>query len=83
VEPYLGDVANSYNDGPPEPGAKGLGAFYEIESLSPALALETGRSLTHHHRTLHIRANQATLAKLAKRILGVELETVRREMLPR
>jgi uncharacterized protein DUF6786 len=82
-EPYVGDVANSYNDGPPERGAKGMGAFYEIESLSPALALEAGESLVHHHRTLHIRANKATLAKLAKKILGVELETVRTEMLPR
>lgn len=82
-EPYVGDVANSYNDGPPEPGAKGLGAFYEMESLSPAVALATGESLVHHHRTLHIRANKPTLAKLAKKILGVELETVRTEMLPR
>ena len=82
-EPYVGDVANSYNDGPAEPGAKGMGAFYEIESLSPALALETGQSLVHHHRTLHIRADEATLARLAKEILGVDLETVRTEMLPR
>ena len=82
-EPYVGDVANSYNDGPPEPGVKAMGAFYEIESLSPAVALATGQSLVHHHRTLHVRANKATLAKLAKEILGVELETVRKEMLPR
>ena len=82
-EPYVGDVANSYNDGPPEPGAKGMGAFYEIESLSPALALQTGQSLVHHHRTLHIRADKATLARLAKQILGVDLATVRTEMLPR
>ena len=81
-EPYTGDVVNSYNDGPPEPGAKGMGAFYEIESLSPALALETGQSLVHHHRTLHIKAKTATLARLAKQILGVNLETVRTEMLP-
>jgi hypothetical protein len=26
--PYAGDVANSYNDGPPEPGKKPLGPFY-------------------------------------------------------
>ena len=47
---------------PPEPGKKGLGAFYEIESLSPALALAPGETLTHHHRTLHVQADSATLA---------------------
>jgi len=82
AEPYVGDVANSYNDGPPEPGKKGLGAFYEIESLSPAAALKPGQSLTHHHRTLHLQADAATLARLAKDILGVDLDTVRKEMLP-
>ncbi len=82
-EPYVGDVVNSYNDGPPEPGAQAMGAFYEIESLSPAVALESGQSLTHHHRTLHIRAAKPILKKLAKKILGVELETVRAEMLSR
>ena len=79
-KPYVGDVANTYNDGPPEPGKKGLGPFYEIESLSPARALGTGQSLAHHHRTLHIQADPATLARLAKEILGVDLATVRREM---
>jgi hypothetical protein len=82
-DPYVGDVANAYNDGPPQPGAKAMGAFYEIESLSPALDLATNESLVHHHRTLHIRANKRTLSKLAKEILGVELETVQKEMLPK
>jgi hypothetical protein len=81
AEPYTGDVANSYNDGPPEPGKKGLGAFYEIESLSPAVALEPGRSLTHHHRTLHVQAEENTLAKVAEEVLGIELDVVRNEML--
>lgn len=79
-EPYVGDVANAYNDGPPAPGQKGLGPFYEIESLSPAKPLATGESLAHHHRTLHIQADMATLAALAKEVLGVELDKVRQEM---
>jgi len=83
AEPYVGDVANTYNDGPPAPGKKGLGAFYEIESLSPAKALATGESLTHQHRTLHIQAAPHTLARLAKLLLGVELATVRSQMLGR
>jgi len=81
TEPYVGDVANSYNDGPPEPGQKGLGAFYEIESLSPAVALNTGQSLEHRHRTIHVQADHNTLSRLAKQVLGVELEKVRQEML--
>ncbi len=82
AEPYKGDVANSYNDGPPAPGKKGLGPFYEIESLSPAKALKTGESLSHQHRTIHIQADPATLADLAKEVLGVELEKVKSTMLP-
>ncbi len=82
AEPYAGDVANSYNDGPPEPGQKGLGAFYEIESLSPAVALKTGESLTHRHRTVHVQCDPAMLGKLAKEVLGVNLEAVRKEMFP-
>ncbi len=81
AEPYVGDVANSYNDGPPEPGREGLGAFYEIESLSPAAALATGESLAHRHRTVHLQADMATLAEVAKDVLGVELGRVREEML--
>ena len=82
AHPYVGDVANSYNDGPTEPGGKGLGGFYEIESLSPAVALATGQSLTHHHRTIHVEADGAELARLAREILGVDLAAVRRAMLP-
>ena len=81
AEPYKGDVANSYNDGPPAPGKKGLGPFYEVESLSPARPLKSGESLSHQHRTIHIQADAATLADLAKEVLGVELEKVKSEML--
>jgi hypothetical protein len=37
-QPYGGDVANSYNDGPAAPGANPLGPFYALESSSPAAA---------------------------------------------
>jgi hypothetical protein len=82
AEPYVGDVANSYNDGPSSSGEQ-LGAFYEIESLSPAEPLETGESLIHRHLTVHLQADLATLSKLSEEILGVSLETVRGEMLAR
>jgi hypothetical protein len=80
AEPYVGDVANSYNDGPNDLGSQ-LGAFYEIESLSPAAALKPGESLAHRHRTIHIRADRQILDQLAKSILGVDLAKVQKEML--
>ena len=42
TQPYRGDAVNSYNDGPPAPGAKPLGPFYELETSSPAAALGPG-----------------------------------------
>jgi hypothetical protein len=82
AESYKGDVANSYNDGPNELGQQ-LGAFYEIESLSPALPLKKDESLVHTQRTIHVQADMAVLAPLARAVLGVELDTVKREMLDR
>ena len=72
-QPYGGDAANSYNDGPPSPGAKPLGPFYEIESSSPAAALAPGASLTHVHRTLHLTGPEPALDKVARGVLGVSL----------
>ena len=79
-QPYIGDVMNSYNDGPAEPGKKGMGAFYELESLSPAKELKTGESIAHKNTTVHIQADQDVLARLAGQILGVDLEKVHTEM---
>jgi len=74
--PYGGDVVNSYNDGPPAPGAKPLGPFYELESSSPAAELSAGESLTHVHRTLHFRGPDAELDALAKKALGVSIADI-------
>ena len=76
-DPYGGDVANSYNDGPPEPGKKPLGPFYELESSSPAAALAPGESLEHTHRTIHIRGPEAKLDPIAKATLGVGIEEIK------
>lgn len=54
-EPFAGDTVNSYNDGPPSPGAKPLGPFYEIETSSAAAALQPGKSIEHIHRTFHFQ----------------------------
>ena len=75
---YAGDVFNTYNDGPAEPGAKALGSFYELETLSPTRPLAKGEQLVHYHRTFHVQAAQAVLAKLVKETLGVDIEDVRK-----
>jgi len=76
-DPFAGDVVNSYNDGPPSPGAKPMGPFYELETSSPAAALGPGKSLTHVHRTFHFQGEERDLDALAQRLLGVGLERVR------
>ena len=72
-DPYGGDVVNSYNDGPPEPGKPSLGGFYEIESSSPAAALAPGATLTHVHRTYHFTGPPEALEGIALQALGVSL----------
>ncbi len=71
--PFGGDVTNSYNDGPPAPGKKPLGPFYELESSSPAMALGAGQSATHFHRSFHFRGTRAQLHGIAKTVLGCDL----------
>ncbi len=74
--PYGGDVVNSYNDGPPAPGKKPLGPFYELETSSHALALAPGQSRTHLSRTMHFSGTRAELQKIATNVLGVSLDDV-------
>jgi len=76
-EPYKGDVVNSYNDGPAEPGAKPLGPFYELETSSPAAALGPGESLSHTHRTIHLRGEEADLDPIAEAALGVTIAQIK------
>ena len=76
-DPYGGDVANSYNDGPPAPGMKPMGPFYEMESSSPAASLAPGESLVHIHRTMHLMGPEASLDKVARATLGVSLDEIK------
>ena len=75
-QPYRGDAVNSYNDGPPAPGAKPLGPFYELETSSAAAALGPRASLKHVHRTFHLQAERAELDTLARQLLGVSLDAI-------
>jgi hypothetical protein len=74
--PYAGDVVNSYNDGPPEPGKPPLGPFYELETSSKAAALAPGEALTHVQRTLHLTGPREALDQIAQRALGVSLAEI-------
>ena len=76
-QPYKGDVVNSYNDGPPEPGAKPLGPFYELETSSPAAALKPGETISHVHRTFHLQGSEEDLNTIAKTMLGVTVEEIK------
>ena len=76
AHPYGGDVVNSYNDGPPEPGKPPLGPFYELETSSKAAALAPGESLTHVHRTVHLTGPRSALDAIAKSALGVGLDEI-------
>jgi hypothetical protein len=76
-EPYGGDAVNSYNDGPPEPGAAQLGRFYELETSSPALALQPGQVGKHIHRTYHFQGSESDLDSIARKTLGVSIEEIK------
>jgi hypothetical protein len=69
-------VINAYNDGPPEPGAKPLGPFFELETSSPALALAPGASYEHQQTTFHFTGSRETLDPIARKCLGVGLEAI-------
>ncbi len=75
-EPYKGDAVNSYNDGPPEPGAEPMGPFYELETSSMAAALAPGEKISHIHRTFHLQGSQADLDPIAQATLGVTIDEI-------
>ncbi|MDP6380001.1 MAG: hypothetical protein QF662_01545 [Phycisphaerae bacterium] len=76
-EPFAGDVVNSYNDGPPEPGQPSLGGFYELETSSPAAELAPGETLRHRNRTFHFRGAPAALDGISNAVFGIDLGRVR------
>lgn len=73
-EPYAGDTVNSYNDGPPSPGAKPLGPFYELETSSPAAALKPGESITHISRTYHFQGDETALGAISVKNLDISVK---------
>jgi hypothetical protein len=76
-EPYKGDVINSYNDGPLQDGSQ-LGPFYEIESSSPAKELKKGERLEYRQVTCHLQGDYNALRQIAKQLLSVDLDEIKR-----
>ena len=74
-DPYAGDVINCYNDGPNETGGQ-LGGFFELETISPALALGPKESFTHIHRTIRMEGNRDKLSEVSNRVFGVTLDEI-------
>ncbi|MEX2235789.1 MAG: DUF6786 family protein [Cyclobacteriaceae bacterium] len=74
--PFKGDVVNAYNDGPPSPGAKPMGPFYELESSSPAKELKPGESVVHTQTTFHFQGDEEALDGLAAEILGASIAEI-------
>ena len=75
--PFEGDVVNSYNDGPAQPGAKPYGPFYELETSSPAAALTPGDSMIHIHNTIHLTGPEDRLDLIAQNTFGVSLSEIK------
>ena len=74
--PFSGDVVNSYNDGPPEPGKDPLGPFYELETSSPAAALQPGQAIKHCQSSIHLKGPVEQLDVISQNTLGVTLKEI-------
>jgi hypothetical protein len=75
-DPFSGDVVNSYNDGPNDKGGR-LGAFFELETSSPAAALAPNASMEHVSQTFHFQGDEKALDTLAHAVLGVGLDAIK------
>lgn len=70
--PFSGDVANAYNDGPNDTGSQ-MGKFYELESSSPGADLAPGAGLTHRHRTIHLIGDASEIGSVFRKFTGLQL----------
>lgn len=74
--PYRGDAINAYNDGPLEDGGQ-LGPFYELESSSPALALQRDSTKTYTQSTYHFEGEEAVLDTICRQVFNIPLEKIK------
>ncbi|MFN8009605.1 MAG: DUF6786 family protein [Terriglobia bacterium] len=51
----------------------GLGSgFYELETLSPAMPLQSGESALHRNRVFHIRGDHTSIETIVRRFLRTD-----------
>jgi hypothetical protein len=74
---FSGDAMNAYNDGPLEDGSQ-MGPFYELESVSPAAALQPGAVLNHRHDVYHFTGSAKYLDSITTKLFGINTETITR-----
>jgi hypothetical protein len=74
-DPLSGDAVNAYNDG--VNNGNQLGKFYEIESSSPAAALAPGKTLSHHHRTIHFMGPKEDLDQISLQVFGIPVDQIK------
>jgi hypothetical protein len=74
-DPLSGDAVNAYNDG--VNNGNQLGKFYEIESSSPAASLDPGKTLTHHHRTIHFMGPKQDLNQISLKVFGITVDQIK------
>ncbi|MGE0019579.1 MAG: DUF6786 family protein [Draconibacterium sp.] len=74
--PFKGDAVNAYNDGPVADGTQ-MGPFYELESSSPALALQPGEKATYKQSTFHFEGTEEELNAVCRQVLGVSIEEIK------
>ncbi len=53
---------------------------FSLSTVSPAMMLEPGQSVAHHHRTMLFTGDLKTLSTISERVLGVALADVQRQM---
>lgn len=75
VDPFSGDVVNSYNDGPLEDGSI-MGPFYEIESSSPAAFLKPGEKIKHIQRIYHFEGGEEDLNVITQSLFGLTIDQI-------
>ncbi len=77
TDPFNGDAINSYNDGPTEDGTQ-LGPFYEMESSSPAAALDPGDSIIHKQQIFHFEGTEEDLSRITQQVFGLSILKIKR-----
>ncbi|MFD2587356.1 DUF6786 family protein [Croceitalea marina] len=70
---FGGDVVSSYNNNT----MNHLNSFYELESTSEALALETDSSVTHIHKTMHFMGSFEKLDSISSTFFGHGLKKIK------